>query len=1101
MKKRLILLMVSYSFLCFSQNINKNLGTSLTSNNYANQQIVDPIVLASPNSFIFDVNQTQYDGLFIPVIKAYNMWENGDYMGNINEDLTGVQTPSVFWEDVSGIIKSVSIVPGNTPRESKIRVEIDRAKGKGNAVIALHIGTNANSTDNVYWSWHVWVTDMPTATETYSTGLDYKLDNVTAFIPKLMDRNLGATNSSFLGNGWTKASGLYYQWGRKDPFPSLKTKDGIYQDLYTLRFGIVNNALYPGVKIPKATRPSALISDNIRFSVNNPLTLIERSDVQQGSLDAWFSPSIYETATTKYFNLWSDNYSGNVTQILPGNLGFLGYRIKSPYDPCPCNYRIPSYKSANSTQSKFSVWGRNSTNNDDATDAMLNPNGNSTTNNLFPGVKIFPGFGVDFSNVVGRNLGKLSLVGRIYANESTNTYQSNYFSDVASEINSWSATLGLNGVRYLGLINDYARLDVNPTFGLYRVDHTSNSAINSFGFTVRCIEDPNKEALPNYATEFFSNNQNNYKTGINNPNSYIIADSQTNLSIPINKAFAIYNQYLSDHEFPSGPFQTKVVWTTNQNLVKKVSVAGVDENGTINVEFGNSNPKGNAVVSLIDNLGKTIWSWHLWAPETTPVALNKYTTESVLPNASNLINPTKSGLPPLSTIFMDRNLGALQAFPSLSSTPTSAEIQQIKNSGGMFYQWGRKDPIPAFFNPIIPGGAATGVGDDSYVVYLETGKNIDGNSIYSSTLSYNTHRSSTYSIPYNTYTNSSNANVQATDPRHIQLRKVLRYSVENPLFLLYNTSFTTVSGNLQNNIDWISSQSNTFTDRWGHGEKKSPFDPCPEGWRIPDVSFSYITGNTNELVGDGQYGNSPWYLGDIYREDKLVNGVSIPRYGLNQNTLYNIGGANALKYNGTQVLRNSENKRYGWVFNSSDFNIGNFAATGYRALGNNPNMDLIGYNTAVWSASLGDQSYGRAIALEITSGVPALSNLKTGTGIIPQGAISCRCAKIEYDINGNEIGRYDPEAVLGGTLNNVDFINTKSIVEDITLYPNPAGKTLYISSKNGTTIFNFKIYEQSGRILKTGKFINNELDISFLPTGVYHFVINNASTSIKVIKK
>lgn len=71
----------------------------------------------------------------------------------------------------------------------------------GNAVIALK-----DENDNVLWNWQIWSTDYnPEAagsTDSYGTAV-------------LMDRNLGALqkeagNESFYG--------LYYQWGRKDPF-------------------------------------------------------------------------------------------------------------------------------------------------------------------------------------------------------------------------------------------------------------------------------------------------------------------------------------------------------------------------------------------------------------------------------------------------------------------------------------------------------------------------------------------------------------------------------------------------------------------------------------------------------------------------------------------------------------------------------------------------------------------------------------------------------------------------------------------------------------------------------------------------------------------
>lgn len=1062
----------------------------------------------APNSYIFtgkDKNGNDVDGLYIPVKKAYAMWKNGKYMGNVNDLLTGTQTPSVYWEDVSGLIKSVSIEPGATIEQARIRIEIDKAKGKGNAVIALHIGSGSTN-DNVYWSWHVWVTDMPGVSAEHSTGMDYKYDNITPFVPKFMDRNLGATSNTFLGNEWAKSNGLYYQWGRKDPFPSLTYKDGLYYEISTLKLGNVNNAAYPGNKIQKTNRTSTNIKDNLRYSVGNPLTLIERVNLQSGSLDAWFSSSIFEVNNTKYYDLWGDNYEGYASDKVPGEAGFKGYQLKSAYDPCPCNFRVPSVKGSTS-KSKFSVWGRNSDNNDDATDLVLNPNGNTTTNNLFPGIKIYPGLGIDFTSITGRNLGKISLAGKIYANGATKTYPSNNFADVASEANSWSASLGFLGARFIGIVNDYARLDSNATFGQYQMAHTSStsSGINTYGKTVRCIEDPNKELIGDFSTDFFSTGQLNYKTGIDNPNTYIIADNQASQLIPMNKAFAIYNQYLSNHGWPLGSFTTSVIWTSNKTLVKKVSLTGQNENGNITVEFGSGNPKGNAVVALKDGQNKVIWSWHIWAPETTPVALAPYTTESVLPNASNLVNPTKSGLPPLTTEFMDRNLGALQVFPDLSASPTAAQAQQIRNSGGMLYQWGRKDPIPSFYNPVNSGNSITGSGDDAYPVYLETGKDANGNSLYTLTVDYSTHKGSAYSIPYTTYSNASNANVLLTEPRHVQIRKVLKYSVENPFMLLYNNSFTTVSGNWQNKIDWISNQSGLFAERWGHGTTKSPFDPCPQGWRIPDVSFPYLMGNTNELIKDGQYGSSPWYFGNIFRENKPSYGTSspvYPRYGLNQSIGYPIGGTSTLKYNGVEILRNSASKRYGWVFKNPLYNIGNFPATGYRALGANPNMDQIGFSTAVWTASLGDQLYGRAVALEINN-----SNLKTGIGIIPQGAIPCRCAKIKYDANGKEIGRYDPHAIPVNTNSKgpAPFTLTEQEIEtmvknELIIFPNPVSDVLNLDAKDDKEYY-YEIYSMSGQIVKKGKFDNKQTNISELPTGSYLLRINNSESVIKIIKQ
>ena len=69
---------------------------------------------------------------------------------------------------------------------------------EGNAVIAVR-----DASDNILWSWHIWMTDYPQP-QVYDNGAG-----------TMMDRNLGATSAT---PGDVGALGLLYQWGRKDPF-------------------------------------------------------------------------------------------------------------------------------------------------------------------------------------------------------------------------------------------------------------------------------------------------------------------------------------------------------------------------------------------------------------------------------------------------------------------------------------------------------------------------------------------------------------------------------------------------------------------------------------------------------------------------------------------------------------------------------------------------------------------------------------------------------------------------------------------------------------------------------------------------------------------
>lgn len=91
--------------------------------------------------------------------------------------------------------KIVFRVPGNTANSSDYRLIY-----RGN----VKIGAYKNG--KIVWSWHIWVTDKP-QNQGYSNGY------------VALDRNLGAVTDDYetfqrVHSAW---SGLYYQWGRKDP--------------------------------------------------------------------------------------------------------------------------------------------------------------------------------------------------------------------------------------------------------------------------------------------------------------------------------------------------------------------------------------------------------------------------------------------------------------------------------------------------------------------------------------------------------------------------------------------------------------------------------------------------------------------------------------------------------------------------------------------------------------------------------------------------------------------------------------------------------------------------------------------------------------------
>ncbi|MFV0304749.1 MAG: PKD domain-containing protein [Moheibacter sp.] len=269
------------------------LVSSLTIEDYIEVNPNDIDYTLAPNSYIFDPFQDNYDGLYIPVKKAYDMWANEN--GYLNTPITENNLSAVIlWQDVSGLIISDENTPANfydlpiigNGSNAKIKVLVNKTKGEGNAVIAFKVA------GEVKWSWHIWVTDTPeigaanTVLQSYNKNLDG--DN---FAPTFMDRNLGATDTHFLGNEWNKSGGLMYQWGRKDPFPPLIYKDYTFYEVEG-DIGIVKYHISRGEATLKMKddftilRPYDDINNNIKYSINNPFNYIYNQDNS-----SWFSSS------------------------------------------------------------------------------------------------------------------------------------------------------------------------------------------------------------------------------------------------------------------------------------------------------------------------------------------------------------------------------------------------------------------------------------------------------------------------------------------------------------------------------------------------------------------------------------------------------------------------------------------------------------------------------------------------------------------------------------------------------------------------------------------------------------------------------------------
>lgn len=986
----------------------------------------------SPNSYIFDpvLAQAQsFGGLYIPVKKAYAMWSGFSYLKQ-GENFTpvpdGTPEATVFWEDVPGLIKSVSLEEGSTPEEARIKVDINRFLGNGNAVIAYKV----NGT--VYWSWHVWVSDDPSNGVTYSQGFEAAADTTPVTV-QYMDRNLGALSNSFLGNNWQKSGGLLYEWGRKDPFPPLVYKDFFFYEIKSTLGYLKHNEISSST-IPVVERPSAEIAQNMRFAVQHPLHYVISKDNAN-----WFSSKLHKKAGSgtdfEAWDLWADNYKGGNSNASSSNAEIRddsrSYEKKSELDPCPNGWRVPSYYGRVTVNNNLGPFGRkNSGGNDDA-QAPFNTLYPHEENSALSGIKVYPGLGMDFSAAQNgeRNIGKMAISGNYekYPNSaSPNAPFGVMYQDENSDGGLWSATFGYDGGRLFGMVSD--ALSPLTEVGKHQVFVNQTNSSDT-GNAVKCMRDPNIALIGDFPTQYFADSENAIAQGLDQPNSYLIT-TQQEILIPVSKPFAVQSQLFAVKEPAAHQhLKAKVLWTTNPNTVQSLEIINPTGNpieGFIKVKI-KPGQKGNFVISLHNGstASEAYWSWFFWVPEGNPTQNSvKYLTEMPVAANANFVNPTKSFNPPLVTTLMDRNLGAVEAFRSSAST------EFIRKTKGMLFQWGRKDAIPSFQQ------------NGQEILYLGNDDVATGSPITYRTLHAADYLSQ-FSLAYPTYAGS-----EAGD-KFSKAKENIRYSIAHPLTFLYQSGTGALfdggkktNNNLDEVRDWVSDERSVLSDRWGHGDKKSPFDPCPEGWRVPDVFGSTLY--------SGSKGNSPFYNG--YQND--YTGKS----GIIQDQWADI----IQYYSGSTSIE-------GWLFTDSKYPLGSFSADGIRGeLGENT---YAAARSGVWTASLADLGTGYALAMLFDN-----KKMQTGTGVYPQAAMSVRCAKDEPRYLGLPVTTGNEP---GGTLGTV---GAEPAEKAALLFPNPFTDALHLYSDDAVA---YQIFDLSGKMIAEGSIQNRKIPTATLLRGAY----------------
>ncbi len=235
-----------------------------------------------PNSYVLNPSTTSATTLNIPITLVNQFWGKASY-GNDPTYVIGSSdtwTANIIWQDVSGLV-SLTASSGTGPN-GNIIVSVPANAASGNAVI----GIKKTGTNGYAWSWHVWVTDYdPNTANSVINGYTF------------MNYDLGTTNTT----PGLAYKGLYYQWGRKDPFPQTSaaapntdTQEAIYGSVTSI------------------TNTPVAVTDNLANAVENPTTFYYNNH----------SPCDWYTTSTSSQNntLWSTT--------------------KTIYDPCPSGWKV-----------------------------------------------------------------------------------------------------------------------------------------------------------------------------------------------------------------------------------------------------------------------------------------------------------------------------------------------------------------------------------------------------------------------------------------------------------------------------------------------------------------------------------------------------------------------------------------------------------------------------------------------------------------------------------------------------------------------------------------------------------------------------------------